>query len=211
MALTGKDSATNVQYAIEPIRNSFQGPREVSVVRDYDSIICFTDWLPINANLYIYPVTNPFDTLQANIHFKVPMKINAGMPPVNVAPNRVPNICLGAIGIRTKMRLFFPRLYTPEGNVVELAYLYVATVYTPADVPVHLLPFKEIIYVTVPPSPRLLFPISVFSVLGPRATSSFGYSRVRHFPTVPPSSSPFGWTHHATVPPSPRPLLLLAK
>ncbi|KAG0691814.1 hypothetical protein DFH29DRAFT_883663 [Suillus ampliporus] len=102
-------------------------------------------------------------------------------------------------------------LALPHPSPLVPIYLYVATVYTPADVPVHLLPFKEIIYVTVPPSPRLLFPISVFSVLGPRATSSFGYSRVRHFPTVPPSSSPFGWTHHATVPPSPRPLLLLAK
>jgi hypothetical protein len=76
LALTGKDMETGVQYSIEPIRNRFTPPREVTIVRDYDSLIAFTDWIPITANLFLYPVSNPADTLTSNLHLKVPMKIH---------------------------------------------------------------------------------------------------------------------------------------
>jgi hypothetical protein len=78
LALTGKDTFTNIQYSIEPTRNRFTPPRDVTLVRDYDSVICFTNWLPINAPLYLYPVTNPTDTLTSSLHLKVPMKIHPG-------------------------------------------------------------------------------------------------------------------------------------
>jgi hypothetical protein len=76
LALTGKDSATGIQYLLEPTRNRFTREREVTVVRDYDSLIGFTGWIPIVSNVFIYPVTNPVDTLTANVHLKVPMKIH---------------------------------------------------------------------------------------------------------------------------------------
>jgi len=76
LVLTGYDSATGVQYSIEPTRNRFTQDRIVTVVRDYDSLISFTNWLPIIRDIYIYPVSNPVDTLTSNVHLKVPMKIH---------------------------------------------------------------------------------------------------------------------------------------
>ncbi|KAG0695742.1 hypothetical protein DFH29DRAFT_1005196 [Suillus ampliporus] len=120
LALTGKDTHRNVQYSMEPTRNGFVAPRVVRVVRDYDSIISFTDWLPVTSDLFLYPVTNPDDTLKSSLHLKVPMKTSSREPPIPLSPHRVPNICLASVGIRTKVRAFFPRLYDPESQDVEL-------------------------------------------------------------------------------------------
>ncbi|KAG2351677.1 hypothetical protein BDR07DRAFT_1385530 [Suillus spraguei] len=38
------------------------------------------------------------------------------VPEVPVFPYRVPNICLGIINVRTKLRMFFPALYEEEGS-----------------------------------------------------------------------------------------------
>ncbi|KAG1718437.1 hypothetical protein EDB19DRAFT_1920593 [Suillus lakei] len=122
LGLTGKDVTQNIQYSIEATRNRFQAPREVTVVRDYDSFLSFTDWLPVKADLFLYPINNPVDTLHSSLHFKVPMSIKARQPDSPVSPHRVPNICLGAVGIRTKVRLFFPRLYNPDKKDVELTF-----------------------------------------------------------------------------------------
>ncbi|KAG1727540.1 hypothetical protein EDB19DRAFT_1914211 [Suillus lakei] len=122
LGLTGKDINENIQYSIEPTRNRFQPPREVTLVRDYDSFLSFTDWLPVKSDLFLYPINNPVDTLHSSVHFKVPMSTNHGQADRPVSPHRVPNICLGAVGIRTKVRLFFPRLYDPDRKDVELTF-----------------------------------------------------------------------------------------
>lgn len=77
LVLTGYDSQKLVQYSIEPTRNRITEDRVVTVVRDYDSLISFTDWLPIASDLFIYPVSNTVDTLTSNVHLQVPMKIKA--------------------------------------------------------------------------------------------------------------------------------------
>jgi hypothetical protein len=43
-------------------------------------------------------------------------------PPRPLTPHRVPNICLGAVGVRTKVRLLFPKLYDPDLKVMELTH-----------------------------------------------------------------------------------------
>ncbi|KAG2029692.1 hypothetical protein BDR03DRAFT_1018076 [Suillus americanus] len=122
LGLTGKDIRDNIQYSIEPTRNRFRAPREVTIVRDYDSFLSFTEWLPVKADLFLYPINNPVDTLHSSLHFKVPMSTRAGQPDTLLAPHRVPNICLAAVGIRTKVRLFFPRLYNVDRKDVELTF-----------------------------------------------------------------------------------------
>ncbi|KAG2034289.1 hypothetical protein BDR03DRAFT_984510 [Suillus americanus] len=122
LGLSGKDITWNIQYSIKPTRNRFHAPREVTVVRDYDSFLSFTDWLPVKADLFIYPINNPIDTLRSSLHFKVPMSFRDGQPESRVSPHRVPNICLGAIRICTKVRLFFPRLSDPNRKDVELTF-----------------------------------------------------------------------------------------
>ncbi|KAG2136466.1 hypothetical protein DEU56DRAFT_913040 [Suillus clintonianus] len=120
LALTGKDPATGIQYSIEPTRNRITRDREVTVVRDYDSLISFTHWIPIVRDIYIYPLSNPVDTLTSHVHVKVPMKIHALRPEVPVYPHQIPNICLGVANVRTRLRIFFPALYEQGKTSVEL-------------------------------------------------------------------------------------------
>ncbi|KAG1720856.1 uncharacterized protein EDB91DRAFT_1256796 [Suillus paluster] len=122
LGLTGKDIHHNIQYSIEPTRNKFEPPRQVTVVRDYDSFLSFTDWLPVKSDLFLYPINNPIDTLHSSVHFKVPMSLRDRQADILMCPHRVPNICLGAIGIRTKVRLFFPRLHHVDRKDVELTF-----------------------------------------------------------------------------------------
>ncbi|KAG2030601.1 hypothetical protein BDR03DRAFT_986971 [Suillus americanus] len=112
LGLSGKDIT----------RNRFRAPREVTVVRDYDSFLSFTNWLPVKADLFIYPINNPIDTLRSSLYFKVPMSFHDGQPESRVSPHHIPNICLGAIGICTKVCLFFPRLSDPDRKDVELTF-----------------------------------------------------------------------------------------
>ncbi|KAJ8584373.1 hypothetical protein M405DRAFT_845212 [Rhizopogon salebrosus TDB-379] len=129
LALTGMDTATGIQYSMEPTRNAIAARTLVSIVRDYDSLISFTDWIPIISDLFIYPVTNPVDTLKAQLHLKVPMRINSNRLLQAVFPHLVPNICLGVAGIRTKLRIFFPALYDPKNTDVELTKEQKAAIY----------------------------------------------------------------------------------
>ncbi|KAG1817551.1 uncharacterized protein BJ212DRAFT_1299101 [Suillus subaureus] len=122
LVLTGKDIEKNIQYSIEPTQNKFNAPREVSVIRDYDSFISFTDWLPVKSDLFLYPLNNPVDTLHSSVHIKVPMSTHRGQADRPMGPHCVPNICLGAVGIHTKVRLFFPWLYNPDRKDVELTF-----------------------------------------------------------------------------------------
>jgi hypothetical protein len=47
----------------------------------------------------------------------------------------VPNICLAAVGVRTKVRIFFPRLYVDKGSV-ELSQEHKAAIYEQGLLPV---------------------------------------------------------------------------
>ncbi|KIJ57449.1 hypothetical protein HYDPIDRAFT_35121 [Hydnomerulius pinastri MD-312] len=111
LALTGIDKRENLQYALEPTANYFRGAREVRIVRDYDSLICFNDFIPVTEAMYIYPIANPTYTLTNSVHMKVPMRIHEGEPREDVNPQDVPNICIGEVDQRTRVRMFFPRLY----------------------------------------------------------------------------------------------------
>ena len=78
LALTGIDNRRRRQYSIEPTENYFCGDRDVNVVRDYDSVICFTSYIPITDALFLYPVANPVHALRTSVHTKVPMRIRSG-------------------------------------------------------------------------------------------------------------------------------------
>ncbi|KAG1849015.1 hypothetical protein F4604DRAFT_1687549 [Suillus subluteus] len=56
----------------------------------------------------------------------------------HMTPHRVPNICLGAVGIRTKVRLF-PRLYDPDRKDVELTVEEKKGLYEKGFMPVGML------------------------------------------------------------------------
>jgi len=78
MALRGIDREHEIQYSVEPLRDRFIPPREVTMIRDYDSMIAFTHTIPVTRDMYLYPISNPMDTLRKSIHMKVPMVIKDG-------------------------------------------------------------------------------------------------------------------------------------
>ncbi|KAG1748545.1 hypothetical protein EDB19DRAFT_1825599 [Suillus lakei] len=93
LCLTGKDIHENIQYSIKPTCNNFQAAREVTIVFGHITIM--------------YTHSSLWDHLQAD------------RP---LSPHHVPNIFWGAVGIHTKVRLFFPRLYDPDRKDVELMF-----------------------------------------------------------------------------------------
>ncbi|KAG1729405.1 hypothetical protein EDB19DRAFT_1832449 [Suillus lakei] len=93
LCLTGKDIHENIQYSIKPTCNNFQAAREVTIVFGHITIM--------------YTHSSLWDPLQAD------------RP---LSPHHVPNIFLGAVGIHTKVRLFFPRLYDPDRKDVVLMF-----------------------------------------------------------------------------------------
>ena len=78
MALRGIDRENGIQYSVEPLRNRMTQPCEMTTVRDYDSMIAFTTVIPITQDVFLYPVSNPINTLNKSIHMKVPMTLRHG-------------------------------------------------------------------------------------------------------------------------------------
>lgn len=62
---------------IEPLRDRLRRPYELDICRDYDSLISFTDELPVLQDLYIYRVFHSTMTLTKSLHVKVRMYTEA--------------------------------------------------------------------------------------------------------------------------------------
>lgn len=74
-ALTGRDEDEQIQARIEPRINRMVDDDVVVMRRDYDSVIGFTESIPVFQNLNIYPGVNCSETLTTSIHLQVPFKI----------------------------------------------------------------------------------------------------------------------------------------
>lgn len=77
LGLTGLNAPANTRVVIEPLRNRLRVPYELDVSRDYDSLISFTDELPVSCDLYIYRVFPSTMTLTKSLHVKVRMRTQA--------------------------------------------------------------------------------------------------------------------------------------
>jgi len=84
LGLTGLNSPINTRVVIEPLRNRLRPPYDLNISRDYDSLISFTDELPVNCDLYIYRVFHSTMTLTKSLHVKVRMRTQAGQVRVGV-------------------------------------------------------------------------------------------------------------------------------
>ena len=77
-ALTGRHPDRKTQAVINPLTNRMPNRASPTVRRDYDSLIGFTDDIPIISPLNVYPVSRVEDTLTSNIHIKVPFPVYDG-------------------------------------------------------------------------------------------------------------------------------------
>ncbi|KAH7917206.1 hypothetical protein BV22DRAFT_1135598, partial [Leucogyrophana mollusca] len=127
--LTGVDLADNVQYCVEPLRDVFRGDRNVTLVRDYDSVIGFTKFIPFAVPTFLYPLSNKAETLTSSVHVSIDWQTSLNAEPVSVAPHKVPNIAIGKGGLRTLLRMFFPGLLRGQERGVELTDAEKAAVY----------------------------------------------------------------------------------
>jgi hypothetical protein len=78
LGLTGLDIPGHRRIVIEPLRNRLRQPYALDISRDYDSLIAFTDELPVTQDLYIHRVFPSTMTLIKNVHVKVRMCTRAG-------------------------------------------------------------------------------------------------------------------------------------
>ena len=78
LGLTGFHHLSNSQVVIESLRGRLRQPYQVEISRDYDSLISFTDELPVTHDVYIYRVFHSIFTLKKNLHVKVAMRTEAG-------------------------------------------------------------------------------------------------------------------------------------
>jgi hypothetical protein len=77
-ALTGRHPDRRTQAVINPLINRMPIHASPTIRRDYDSLIGFTDDIPIVSPLNVYPVARIEDTLTSNIHIKVPFPVFDG-------------------------------------------------------------------------------------------------------------------------------------
>lgn len=84
LGLTGLNAPMHTRVIIEPLRDRLRPPYELDISRDYDSLISFTDELPVSCDLYIYRVFHSTMTLTKSLHVKVRMRTQAGQVCVGV-------------------------------------------------------------------------------------------------------------------------------
>lgn len=66
--LTGKHGGG--QHQVDAIKDALQDGHEISVLRDYDSLLGIHEHICIQTYLTVYPVSKFEDTLRRNIHVK---------------------------------------------------------------------------------------------------------------------------------------------
>lgn len=73
--LTGRHPDHQTQAVLTPLANQIPPDTELILRRDYDSLIGFTDFIPIAEPINVCPVSRHEDTLSSNIHIKVPFPL----------------------------------------------------------------------------------------------------------------------------------------
>jgi len=73
LGLTSLNLPAHRRIIIEPLRNHLHWPYVLDISRDYDSLIAFTDELPVSQDLYIYCVFHLTMTLTKSVHVHVCM------------------------------------------------------------------------------------------------------------------------------------------
>lgn len=68
--LTGEDLMRGTQAVLHPARDSFPDDRELTAMRDYDSLIGFSPNILVNSAVYVQPVSRKEDSLHTSIHLK---------------------------------------------------------------------------------------------------------------------------------------------
>ncbi|KAF8422332.1 hypothetical protein L210DRAFT_3654122 [Boletus edulis BED1] len=72
--LTGLNVPKHRWVIVEPLRNRLHQPSQLDISRDFDSLISFTDELPVVQDLYIYRVFHQTMVLTKSLHVKVLMQ-----------------------------------------------------------------------------------------------------------------------------------------
>ena len=66
-SLTG-EVAGDHQVVVDPLRDLLDPHHEITLSRDYDSILGITERIVVNSQLSVYPICNPADALATSIH-----------------------------------------------------------------------------------------------------------------------------------------------
>ncbi|KAF9470974.1 hypothetical protein BDN70DRAFT_939291 [Pholiota conissans] len=118
----------NVQHQVDPIKDAVQASDQISVLRDYDSVLGIHDNICVQAAITIYPVPKFEDTLVRNVHIKRSFTNSFGEHN-DVPIHQIPNLCIAKWGTHDMIRVLLPGLYSPQRrnsflNQTELATFY---------------------------------------------------------------------------------------
>lgn len=84
LGITGLNVPAHRRVIVEPLRNRLRRPCQLDISRDFDSLISFTDELPVVQDLYIYRVFHQTMVLTKSLHVKVRMQTALGQVSVDV-------------------------------------------------------------------------------------------------------------------------------
>ncbi|EPS92536.1 hypothetical protein FOMPIDRAFT_1020991, partial [Fomitopsis schrenkii] len=117
------------------------GPRDVPLARDqyrisrdYDSILGYSETLPYNQTIGIFPVPPLQETLSKAVHITVPCRNRSG-DLVHIDLGRIPNAVFAKVGARGKCNIVFPALYPTSVSTMvgrELNLIFYQEVLRPA-------------------------------------------------------------------------------
>ncbi|KAH0588293.1 hypothetical protein J132_02620 [Termitomyces sp. J132] len=113
-ALTGTFSqeGTTLQAFVDPIQNIVPPQYDLSISRDYDSVLGIASDLLVEDNISVFTVPHPTYALKSGVHITYP--VSFGDIERDVDLHRIPNFEWGKFGPRHHLHIFFPGLWAPQ-------------------------------------------------------------------------------------------------
>ncbi|KAG6876902.1 hypothetical protein C0993_012195 [Termitomyces sp. T159_Od127] len=121
-ALTGEFLLDDVphQAFVDAIQNVVSPHHELSISRDYDSVLGIARTILVEDNISIFTVPHPTFALKSAVHVTQPVYHNEIERDVDL--HRIPNFEWGRFGPRHHLHVFFPGLWTPERSKSRGSY-----------------------------------------------------------------------------------------
>ncbi|KAG6864738.1 hypothetical protein C0991_007445 [Blastosporella zonata] len=121
--LTGEyeEDGRTYQAFIDPIQNRVEEDHQLSVLRDYDSLLGISEIIMVTDNISVFTVPHPSFALKSGLHFKY--HLNHDNYDAHVEFHKIPNFEFAKFGARHHLHIFFPRLWDAERSNSRKPYL----------------------------------------------------------------------------------------
>ncbi|KAG6871947.1 hypothetical protein C0995_014638, partial [Termitomyces sp. Mi166 len=108
------------QAFVDPIQNIVTPHHELSISRDYDSVLGLSPIIMVEDNISVFTVPHPTFALKSGVHVTHPVIFDDIERDVDL--HKIPNFEWGKFGPRHHLHVFFPGLWTPERSKSRQPY-----------------------------------------------------------------------------------------